>query len=148
MEALPDGVAADIVIGSDHPQQAEIALHCAQHPQWRLWVNHPAPETVMATAAVAIGAGGTMLWERFAVGIPSLVISVADNQRAICEALQMHGYIHYLGHGQGQATQIQDALPQFLADLTARDSMTERGKALVDGAGAGRVADAMVAATR
>ncbi|NIN33852.1 MAG: UDP-2,4-diacetamido-2,4,6-trideoxy-beta-L-altropyranose hydrolase, partial [Gammaproteobacteria bacterium] len=52
---------------------------------------------VMHQADLAIGAGGTTSWERCCLGIPSIVVIVADNQTRIADALQAHGAAMILG---------------------------------------------------
>lgn len=47
------------------------------------FIDHPAPWQVVASADLAIGAGGTSQWERIAAGLPTLLIQVADNQRDV-----------------------------------------------------------------
>jgi len=51
----------------------------------------------MAAADLAIGAGGATTWERCCLGLPSLVVSIAENQRPACEALAAAGVIDYFG---------------------------------------------------
>jgi spore coat polysaccharide biosynthesis predicted glycosyltransferase SpsG len=42
---------------------------------------------LMVNADLAIGAGGTTAWERCSLGLPSLVLEVADNQRDVIRRL-------------------------------------------------------------
>jgi len=44
----------------------------------------------MAWADVAVGAAGISSWERCLVGLPSLVVILADNQQAVAEHLAEH----------------------------------------------------------
>jgi hypothetical protein len=41
---------------------------------------------------VAIDAGGTTTWERCCLGLPSQVISIAENQRLACGARRAKGH--------------------------------------------------------
>jgi spore coat polysaccharide biosynthesis predicted glycosyltransferase SpsG len=98
----------------------------------------------MAAADLAIGAGGATTWERCCLGLPSLVVSIAENQRPGCEALLAEGVIDYLGTA-AEAT--VDLLASRLLAL-ARDPsplalMSAAGRRLVDGEGAGRVVEAL-----
>ena len=52
---------------------------------------------LMNAADLALGAGGTTTWERLALGLPSIVTAIADNQIEICENCARAGLVHYLG---------------------------------------------------
>ena len=48
-------------------------------------------------ADLAIGAGGSTTWERFCLGLPSLIITLADNQRVVNNYLHQLGLIDLIG---------------------------------------------------
>lgn len=48
-------------------------------------------------ADLAVGAGGGAIWERCALGLPSIVLSVADNQRANAGQCEIAGAALWLG---------------------------------------------------
>ena len=52
---------------------------------------------IMSIADLAIGAGGTTSWERMCLGIPSIVVSIAENQNSACQKLGRDGLVNYLG---------------------------------------------------
>jgi spore coat polysaccharide biosynthesis predicted glycosyltransferase SpsG len=51
----------------------------------------------MAKADMAIGAGGSTNWERLCLGLPSVVITLADNQVLVNKYLQKIGLIKLIG---------------------------------------------------
>jgi len=74
------GIYVDVVIGAQHPYRAEIETNCdTQGFVCHVQTNRMAK--LMATADLAIGAGGSAIWERCCLGLPTLTICVADNQR-------------------------------------------------------------------
>jgi len=93
---------------------------------------------------LAIGAGGTTSWERMCLGVPSIVVSIAENQKSACEKLGRDGLISYLGmqstlkHGA-----IRDAVVQAKTKYPSLFDQIERGQILVDGRGCERVAEVM-----
>ena len=99
---------------------------------------------LMANADLSLGAGGSTTWERCATGLPSLVISVADNQVAIAQGVAEVQAQRYLGSNQevsahmlaGAITALQDN-PKTLQDMSAS------ALALVDARGADRVVAAL-----
>jgi spore coat polysaccharide biosynthesis predicted glycosyltransferase SpsG len=54
--------------------------------------------TELGGADLFLGSGGTITWERAFCGLPSVVISVAENQVEINKALCNDNIINYLGY--------------------------------------------------
>ncbi len=145
MAMLPDlAMQADIVIASTHPKRRALEKFCAGFPAWRLFTDHPAPEQLMAQADIGIGAGGVMTWERCAVGLPSIVVTIADNQKEVAGAMAEAGMILYGGHyDMTDAANLKELLEALWHDAHTRNVMAAEGMALVDGKGAARVAAIM-----
>ncbi len=105
----------------------------------------PSLGPLMAMADLAIGAGGATVWERFCLGLPSVVVSLAENQKPVCEDLARTGLIKYLGH----MDQVKmETLRKALSRLIGLPSISEWSRdchAICDGEGAGRVAETMLA---
>jgi UDP-2,4-diacetamido-2,4,6-trideoxy-beta-L-altropyranose hydrolase len=143
---LPETAGVDIVAGVAYAHKRKLAAVCRKHPGWRLYIDHPKPEALMGKAMLAIGAGGTMTWERCALGLPAIVISIADNQREVCHALAAQGIICYLGHhDQVDKKTLRDSVMTLLEDAPARAAMRAAGRALIDARGTERVIKAMSA---
>lgn len=98
--------------------------------------------TLMARSDLCIGAGGTTSWERCAVGLPSLVVVLAGNQTEVVRLLDESGAARSLGPGQELGVQmLRSALDDALHDAEWRRRSSRRGRELVDGRGAVRVAE-------
>lgn len=93
-----------------------------------------------AWADVAIAAAGTTCLELACVGVPSLLVVVAENQRRGAEYFHRGGYMLQMGSGKEALTNLPEMLSQLLQDTPARESMRARQRALIDGRGADRVA--------
>lgn len=87
----------DVVVGKANPHAADVQKLCASHPGFRFiqQANHMAE--LMHRADLAIGAGGTANWERMILGLPTLAMILADNQKQVVEALARHDVIINLG---------------------------------------------------
>lgn len=134
----------DLVVGINNPHREAILRQAEQRPNTRVHAPRPQLADLMAKADLAIGAGGATTWERLCLGLPSLVISIADNQRPACEALARAGLIHYAGHAGEVSTGNLVAMLSALADDAAeRERLAIAGRALVDGFGAARVVEAL-----
>lgn len=131
-------VEAEVVVGAGNVRADAIAARCAREPRWHFSQAVDDIATRMAQADVAIGAGGTTSWERACIGLPSLIVVAADNQRPTAAALERAGCARVL--------ELDAATPQAIAailrtlDAGTLRALSEAGRTRVDGRGAMRVA--------
>lgn len=98
---------------------------------------------LMAVADIAVGAGGVTNWERMCIGLPSLVITLADNQIPVSEILDRLGVIRLLGKSEEVTV---GAISEALFDeMRSHKIGKHRNLAmkLCDGLGVERVVNAM-----
>jgi len=88
----------DVVIGENNPHQDEILKMTEESDNINLHIQVNNMATIMAKADLAIGAGGVNTWERISLSLPSIVISVADNQQMILNYLNNKNMIHLIGN--------------------------------------------------
>ncbi len=139
------GLTVDVILGRNNEHAAAIEPMSAEVPNVRIHrdVNNIAEH--MKQADLSIGAGGTMIWERCCLGLPSLVIAIARNQVEIAREAHRLGVIRHLGAGdQVTAADILRALQTFLDNPESLQTMSIRAMQLVDGKGALRVANVMM----
>ena len=86
----------DVVIGAQHPYRSEIETVCATQG-YVCHVQTTRMAELMAEADLAIGAGGSASWERCCLGLPALLVALADNQINIAKALDSVGACIYVG---------------------------------------------------
>ncbi|MXS19953.1 UDP-2,4-diacetamido-2,4,6-trideoxy-beta-L-altropyranose hydrolase [Pseudomonas oryzihabitans] len=135
----------DVVAGLANPHWLALVERCRVRPDWRLWQHVEDFAGLLREVDLAIGAGGGTAWERACLGIPSLCVSLAPNQRANAEALATAGAHLYLGEAaQVSVAGYRAALQTLQASPGLRQSLAARGRALVDGRGATRVATALL----
>tara|TARA_R110000868_G_scaffold219607_1_gene470716 strand:+ start:20597 stop:21646 length:1050 start_codon:yes stop_codon:yes gene_type:complete len=98
-------------------------------------------ERVMA-ADLAIGAGGGSALERCVLGIPSIVIVLADNQRPAAQAMAKAGAALTIESPDA----LETSLPDLLCGVSAQSlaSMSAKAAKLCDGLGAERIAVALM----
>ena len=95
---------------------------------------------LMAWADVAVTAGGSTCWELAFMGLPSLIIILVENQRAIAEKLDTTGAAINLGwHNNISTNALQQQTHRLANTPNLRQAMTERSRQLVDGEGSQRV---------
>lgn len=90
-------VTVNVVVGGSNPYRREIQDFCRQQRNFFYFyqVNHIA--ALMNEADLSLGAGGTTIWERHFLGLPSIVTAIAENQVKVCEDCAQAGMIEYLG---------------------------------------------------
>jgi spore coat polysaccharide biosynthesis predicted glycosyltransferase SpsG len=95
----------------------------------------------MAEADIALAAAGTTAWELCAFGVPTVLMVVAEDQRAVALPLAEHGAATYVGEfGKIAPSDVVSALAALAVDQDRREELGRTASALVDGNGALRVA--------
>src|SRR5690554_3850158 len=86
--SLPENCRITVVMGATAPWIEEVQQQAQQLP-WptdvKVGVNNMAE--LMANSDLAIGAAGATSWERCCLGLPTIMIVVAENQKLIAEEL-------------------------------------------------------------
>lgn len=130
-----------VVVGGSNPHLAalqrcaERSIHAVQ-----LLQNVTQMPVLIAQADLAIAAGGSTNWELAFLGLPSIIITLAENQTAIADQLQEQGISRSLGwHQRLQPAQIALTVYQLCQNPEKRSSMSQKGQALIDGEGCDRV---------
>ncbi len=92
---------------------------------------------------------GSVLWEAFAAGMPTAVVTMTKEQIPLAENLCQDGYITYLGHSTESGDErFWVNIDQFLENPNLRSERSQHAKALVDGQGVLRVATAISELTK
>ena len=136
----------DVVLGAAAPHRADVALRVSQRPNTALHVGLPSLAGLMARADLAVGAAGTTSWERTCLGLPSLVVPVADNQKQGAHALQAAGVARCLNLDQASnaADTLREGLLELVGDPEALRTMSEACLQLGDGRGLARVVSTLL----
>jgi UDP-2,4-diacetamido-2,4,6-trideoxy-beta-L-altropyranose hydrolase len=119
----------------------------AQAGTLRLYVDIDAAgmADLMAEADIAIGSGGGTSLERCCLGLPSLVIMVAENQRSSVSSLVRAGAVSLVGTlAEATAERIAAALVALAHDSAALEKQARAAAAVVDGEGVHRVCRAVL----
>ena len=133
----------DVVVGANYVHYESLSKLAAARGNTTIHGPRLHLADLMVAADIAIGAGGVTNWERVAVGLPSLVVSIADNQVPISEQLHRDGVIHYLGKSEYVTeTMIQDVMLEEIETKRYLDRISP-SLAACDGHGVGRVLKAM-----
>ncbi len=135
----------DVVTSPQNPRAAELREQCAALAN--VCFHCPAEDftALLAAADLALGAGGTMNWERACLTLPTIAFGIADNQEPILASLIQDGVV--LGQASMPVPD-SDSMAAWLAVVASNPDLLKglsaRSVALVDGKGTDRVADALV----
>ncbi|MHB1204286.1 MAG: UDP-2,4-diacetamido-2,4,6-trideoxy-beta-L-altropyranose hydrolase [Rhodospirillaceae bacterium] len=136
------GIAVDIVIGRSYPHRERLRAAARSRPGTGILEPRSTLADLLGEADIAIGGGGITSWERCRAGVPSVVVTLADNQVPGTHALSVAGIVRYVGPSDtADAARLRDAICALRDDPAARTRMTELGQMLVDGRGAQRIAE-------
>lgn len=142
---LPEGLDITVVMGPHAPWLQHVQAQALQMPwatQVLAGVSNMAQ--LMADSDMAIGAAGGTAWERCCLGLPSLILVLANNQQAGAIALQ--------SLGAGLAVNGVEEIKNLLRSILARGAMNsllldsaDVAKHVTDGLGAIKVTQEMFA---
>jgi UDP-2,4-diacetamido-2,4,6-trideoxy-beta-L-altropyranose hydrolase len=136
---LPSDCRITVVMGSHAPWLAQVQAQALQMPWFtEVVVNVDDMAQRMADSDLAIGAAGSTSWERCCLGLPTLMVVLAENQLAGAQALEAVQAARLIGN----AADIATALPiEFVAtnEVDRMIQMTAVASGIVDGLGVERV---------
>jgi UDP-2,4-diacetamido-2,4,6-trideoxy-beta-L-altropyranose hydrolase len=148
VEALKmvENFEAVVVVGGSNPHWSSLKADRRKlATAFELVVNAKNMPELMARADIAITAAGATLWEMAFMGLPSLVVLLADNQRINAEFAKRTGLGIYLGwHTDVNPQRVAGALTTFALDRQRREDISGELRKMVDGQGAMRVVDEML----
>jgi len=98
----------------------------------------------MADCDLAIGAGGGTAWERCCLGLPSLMVVLADNQRTVARALHAAHAVRLIGAVSDIEPQLHLAVNEFV-DFDYRARISRYASMVTDGLGVEKIIKSMMA---
>ena len=131
----------DVVVGESYPEISLLQDSLATLPA-TLHIQTPDMAKLMALADFAITAGGSVTWEKCALGLPSLVVVLGENQQPIANMMHKQGSIKNMGRGGALAPQdYANCLDEIQVDDLA--IMIKRASEVCDGLGINKVIKAI-----
>lgn len=136
-------LVVDVVVGAQHPCLGKIQELCDRFG-FIFHIQTSRMGELMLLADLALGATGATSWERCCLGLPSVTVSLADNQIDIAFGLELTGSSVYLGC---DTIVEQDCIFEKLSVLINKPeiimAMSKSAFSLVDGEGVRRVSEAL-----
>ncbi|HEY8004491.1 MAG TPA: glycosyltransferase, partial [Phenylobacterium sp.] len=135
----------DVVLGADAPSLPGLSKIARRDTRIALHVDSPHMARLTAEADIAIGGAGSSTWERCTLGLPTLMLVLAENQRASAEALAERGAALVAdADAKDFDTAFDRALMRLMTDAALRKQLATASAELCDGQGGPRVAEAFL----
>jgi spore coat polysaccharide biosynthesis predicted glycosyltransferase SpsG len=136
----------EVVSTSANPNLPKLRQRIAGHSTWSLTENLPSLVSFFSRHDLQIGAGGGATWERCCIGVPTLALILAENQRMVLEPLSQLGVVKIVSEFPPTLKSLSSELGGMIANPGLRQLLAHNSRFLVDGRGARRVADFLVKA--
>ena len=142
--ALPQETRITVVMGLTAPWLQNIQEMAMRMP-WptEVVVNVNDMAQRMADSDLAIGAAGSTCWERCCLGLPTIMVVLADNQNEAATHLLKAGAANSLAFSSLLYQDIYDQLLDFIDNREQLVKMSACAAAITDGFGVERVAAVM-----
>ena len=140
---LPPDLRITVVMGPHAPCLADVQQQAAQMPRpTQVLLGVSAMAQLMADSDLCIGAAGGTSWERCCLGLPTLLLVLADNQLPGAHALEKAGAALVVGNVQN-VPQVFEKHMQSDANVQLK-SLALAAAAVSDGLGVHRIVVAML----
>lgn len=144
LSALPPDCRISVVMGTTAPWLEAVRRLAAQMPcPTEVHVGVGDMAKLMADSDLAIGAAGSTSWERCCMGLPTLMLVLAENQREAARHLEHSGAAQVLLLDTNLSQKLRRHLEQIIHQPHKIGQMTSGSAAITDGHGAGRVVAAL-----
>lgn len=137
---LPADCRITVVMGITAPWLEEVSKQ-AQYMLWptRVLVGVTDMAQLMADSDLAIGAAGATSWERCCLGLPTIMLVLAENQRNVARGLEQLGGVKLINPGQSATMQLREVFLPLIDDPAQLRHMSRCAASIVDGLGVNAV---------
>ncbi len=143
-----NGLEFHVVMGQFHPYFQEMKGLEKEYTNIHIHHNVTDMAALMRNCDIAVTAGGSTIYELAAVGVPFVCFSYAVNQELLTEYVGREGIGGYAGAWHREPGAVLERLEKQFWELVG-DGKTQkeyifRARAMTDGRGAERIADALL----
>lgn len=134
--SLPAELTITVVMGATAPWLDEVD-RLAQRMPWptQVLVGVSQMAQLMADSDLAIGAAGATSWERCCLGLPSVMVVLADNQSQVAQSLERAGATQIIEASEYIAPQLARQLVPLIESRPLLKAMSQSASCIVDGCG-------------
>ncbi len=133
---LPADCRITVVLGEKAPWLEAVSRQ-VQHMPWetQVLVGVTNMAQLMADSDLAIGAAGATSWERCCLGLPTIMLVLAENQLKVAEGLKQSGAAELVTSVSDLETQLPGLLSLLTSTHGKLHAMSETSAAIIDGMG-------------
>jgi UDP-2,4-diacetamido-2,4,6-trideoxy-beta-L-altropyranose hydrolase len=140
-----DDLEVIVVVGGANPHHLELNKAIRNFPKCKIIKNGADMPTLMAWADIAISAGGSTCWELVFLGVPGIIITLADNQQLIAKHLNQEiSYVTLGWYNDISDEKLTDAIHSLIFNPEKRLEISQKAQKIVDGEGAIRVVQKII----
>jgi len=141
---LPADCAITVVMGKNSPAKHLVQSEASDMP----WVTDVLFDVnnmaeLMTKSDLAIGAAGSTAWERCCLGLPTVILVLAQNQQASASALERSGAAIVIQNEDALEIEMAHAIHYLMQDSTL-SKMSIAAQGLTDGTGARIIAELLL----
>lgn len=143
--SLPECCKITVVMGSTAPWIESVKTQAEMLP-WKVEVKTGVSNMaeLMANSDLAVGAAGSTSWERCCLGLPTIMLVLAENQQQIALNLENVHAVYALHIESNLEPIIQKAITYFTMSPDILKKMSENASCILDGCGSTLVIKNMV----
>lgn len=139
-------IALDIVVGAAYAHQLSLEELVAKRGNATIHRQLPDLAELMVRADLAVGAGGATTWERCCLGLPTIMVSIAENQNATSEYLSRQEVIHLVEMDIFRSvTRLSSEIIGLTNSQGSLSDLSEKSRTVTDGLGVTRIIEKMAA---
>ncbi len=133
--SLPKECEITVIMGQNAPWLSRVNLLATEMP-WPtvVKVNVENMAELMANSNLAIGAAGSTSWERCCLGLPTIIVVLAENQMKVAVALAQNGCAKVLGPPDAISKNLRSLLNMVIVNDKLYQ-MTKSSCTITDGQG-------------
>jgi len=138
-------ISVDVVVGYNNPNRYFIQMLCKQITGITFHCNISNMAELILNADLGIGAGGSAMWERCYLGLPTITVVFAENQLRTTEDVAYLGAIEYLGWADSLGVNgYERAISGLISNPQRLKQISETALALIQRQTTSSVADEML----
>lgn len=133
---LSDSCKITVVMGSTSPWISTVIEKAEQQPwptEVKTGVSNMAE--LMANSDLAIGAAGSTSWERCCLGLPTIMLVIANNQKDIANNLKSANAVKVILNDQSLEATINEYICMFMGSPESLKLMSQSSANILDGKG-------------
>jgi UDP-2,4-diacetamido-2,4,6-trideoxy-beta-L-altropyranose hydrolase len=130
----------DVVLSSCAPHLESVIKEAKTHAlDINVHIDVSNMAELMLSSDLAIGSGGTTSWERCCLGLPTIILELANNQKKVIRGLTKAGAVRHLS-GKNIIEGVVSSCCELQSDVPALQNLSKNSFRIVNGIGAHMIA--------